>query len=134
RHLLKQKTTWPNLTNIPAQQQHLITSISSAVGSISLSTHPVILLLYNSQEPDDLGYYETIEEKKTFSNNSKYDEEDYKDYNEKDCENYNKEYNEEYNEKYNEEYNEDYNEEYNEEYNEKHNEEYNKKYNEKYNE
>ncbi|CAG8745202.1 14349_t:CDS:2, partial [Racocetra persica] len=90
------------------------------------------------QKLDDLEYHETIEEKETFSNNSKYDKEDYEDYNEKDCENYNEEYNEEYNEKYNEEYNkeynEDHNEKYNEEYNKKHNEKYNKKYNEEYNE
>ncbi|CAG8520763.1 4270_t:CDS:2 [Scutellospora calospora] len=109
-------------SNNHGKLQHLVTSVSSTVRSISLPITLVISLLCNSQEPDDLEYYKTIIEKETFSNNSKYNEEDCKDYNE-DCENYNEEHNEEYNEEYNEKYNEEYNEEYNEKYNEKYNKE-----------
>ncbi|CAG8856802.1 17760_t:CDS:1, partial [Gigaspora margarita] len=44
RHLVKQKNTWPNSANIPAQQRKLVTSISQ----ISSSATPVITS-YTSQ-------------------------------------------------------------------------------------
>ncbi|CAG8842567.1 18592_t:CDS:2, partial [Gigaspora margarita] len=124
RHLSKQKKTWPDSTDMPVQQRHLVTPISLAVASTlsSSSAIPTMPLLYNSQDGNNQKYVESNNfeshknaMKEIFDENS---ESKYEYDNEKDSKNYNDEYNYEYNGKDNEEYSEKCNEEYSEEYNE----------------
>ncbi|CAG8497880.1 2345_t:CDS:10, partial [Gigaspora rosea] len=109
KHSLKQKNTWPNPAQIPAQERRLVTSISQISSTIALTSSAVSVVTLS----------EILEREKDYGVCNMDDNE------------YNNEYNEEYNSKYNEKDDGEYNDEYNNEYNEN-SEKENEKYNEKY--
>ncbi|CAG8804601.1 13225_t:CDS:1, partial [Gigaspora rosea] len=103
RHSLKQKNTWPNPAQIPAQERRLVTPISqiSLIIALTSSAVPIVTLSCTNQIEKNQNCI-NIELNNLFSNNSEILESE-KDYGV--CNIDDNEYNDEYDEEYNSENN-----------------------------